>query len=219
MKMLMGLLSLALALSAQMRTIPMDPAAMKTRAVKVEKAAYKGKQAIRASDADPAVNDAGRFAYIPGPALRDGVIEIDMSGALLPTAGPGSKGFVGIAFRVDPDEPRFECYYLRPVNGRIDDQVMRNHSIQYISIPGFPWQKLREEFPWKYESYADLVPGEWNHVKVEFQGEKSKIYVNRMDQPAMIVNDMKQPVKSGGIALWVGPGTLAHFADLKVSAQ
>jgi hypothetical protein len=50
----------------------------------------------------------------------------------------------------------FECFYLRPTNGRADDQVRRNHSVQYISFRGFPWYRL--ESPEKYESYTDLVP-------------------------------------------------------------
>ena len=57
-----------------------------------------------------------------------------------------SRGFVGVAFRVAADQSRFECIYLRPTNGRVEDQVRRNHSVQYISVPGFPWPFLRKEF-------------------------------------------------------------------------
>jgi hypothetical protein len=45
----------------------------------------------------------------------------------------------------------------------------------------------------------------------------AKVYVNRAEQPTLIVNDLKQPSSSGGIALWVGQGTIAHFADLAVT--
>jgi hypothetical protein len=30
------------------------------------------------------------------------------------------------------------------------------------------------------------------------------------------VNDLKQSSVNGAVALWVGPGTIAHFADLTV---
>jgi hypothetical protein len=33
----------------------------------------------------------------------------------------------------------------------------------------------------------------------------------------LIVNGLKQPLAKGGLALWVGPGTIAHFADLKIA--
>lgn len=97
------------------------------------------------------------------------------------------------------------------------DQLQRNHSAQYISIPGFPWQKLRSETPEKYESYVDLVPGEWTTVKVHVVGTHAQLYVNRAEQPVLIVNDLKQPAVDGAIALWVGPGTIAHFTDLRVT--
>jgi hypothetical protein len=41
-----------------------------------------------------------------------------------------------------------------------NDQLQRNHSTQYMSMPGFPWDKLRSKTASKYESYVDLVPGQ-----------------------------------------------------------
>src|SRR5438128_8445754 len=46
-----------------------------------------------------------------------------------------ARGFIGIAFRVRGD--RYEYIYLRPTNGRADDQVRRNHSTQYSAHPSF----------------------------------------------------------------------------------
>ena len=90
------------------------------------------------------------------------------------------------------DAAKYECFYLRPTNGRADDQVRRNHSTQYISYPDFPWQRLRKEFPEKYESYVDLVPGEWTKVKIEVRGDKARLYVHDAPQPVLVVNDLKQ---------------------------
>jgi hypothetical protein len=44
----------------------------------------------------------------------------------------------------------------------------------------------------------------------------AKLYVNGAEQPTLIVNDLKQPLSNGGIALWVGQGAVAHFADLDI---
>jgi hypothetical protein len=57
---------------------------------------------------------------------------------------------------------RTESIYLRPTNGRADDQLRRNHSVQYDSVPDFPWFRLRKESPGVYESYTDLEAGEWS---------------------------------------------------------
>src|SRR5207248_4631499 len=139
-----------------------------------------------------------------------------LSGDTAPNAPLNLRGFVGIAFRITPDRSHFECFYLRPKNGRSEDQLQRNHSAQYISIPGFGWEKLRSESPGKYESYVDLVPGQWTKIRVVVSGDKAQLYVNGAAQLTLIVNDLKQPRSSGAIALWIGVGTIAHFANLNI---
>lgn len=173
---------------------------------------------MRVTDASPqGLGDASRFAVVPGSSLQDGTIEVDLSGDTVPNAPPNLRGFVGIAFRMNADRSRFECFYLRPQNGRAEDQLQRNHSVQYISMPGFGWQKLRSESPGGYESYVDLAPGRWTHVKIQVTGSGARLFVNGAEQPTLIVSDLKQSPASGAVALWVGPGTIAHFAELKVT--
>ena len=205
------------------RTIPLDALnEMQARNVKTERVTYKGRGALRVTDSAPAnVPDGERLVILSKTAFQDGVIEIELTGEPGANAGEGARGFVGVAFRVSPDAAKdalkYECFYLRPTNGRADDQVRRNHSVQYISFPDFPWQRLRKEFPEKYESYVDLVPGEWTKVKIEARGDKARLYVHGASQPVLVVNDLKLGHSRGQIALWVGPGTVAHFADLRVS--
>jgi hypothetical protein len=213
------LLALALSAIAAAETFSLDSVdGLKTIQVKTEAATYRGRKAVRVTDAAPAtVDDAGRLALVAESQFQDGVIELDMSGDVMPGSMQGARGFVGVVFRAAPDGSKFECFYLRPTNGRADDQVRRNHSVQYISVPGFPWQLLREKFPGKYESYVDLQAGEWTPVKVAVKGDHAQLSVNGAAQPALIVNDLKQPVSSGAVGLWVGPGTVAHFANLRVT--
>ena len=104
-----------------------------------------------------------------------------------------------------------------PTIGRADDQLRRNHSIQYISIPEYEWFRLRDETPGKYESYVDLVPGEWTKLRIEVSGVKMRLYVNGASQPALVVNDLKHGDSTGSVALWIGPGTEAYFANLRLT--
>ncbi|HKY45810.1 MAG TPA: hypothetical protein VJM50_22150, partial [Pyrinomonadaceae bacterium] len=154
--------------SIQAQTISLDsPDQLKLVNVKAETVTFKGRKALRVLDAaKPGSGDEGRLAILPKTDFQDGVIEVDLAGEPGPGAAEGARGFVGVAFRVAADQSRFECIYLRPTNGRAEDQVRRNHSVQYISVPGFPWPLLRKEFPEKYETYVDLVPGEWTRVKI-----------------------------------------------------
>ena len=126
-----------------------------------------------------------------------------------------------MAFRVGSDAARFEYFYLRPTNGRADDQVRRNHSVQYASHPDYPWQRLRKEEPEKYESYVDLEPGVWTKMRIVVSGRTAKLYVNSAAQPGLIVNDLKlgSGEAGGGIALWIGPGTVGHFANLTITPE
>jgi hypothetical protein len=87
----------------------------------------------------------------------------------------------------------------------------------YISHPEFTWFKLREENPGKYESYVDLVPGEWTKVKIEVNGEEARLYVHDDEQPCLIVNKLLQSEVSGAIGLWIAVGTEAHFRNLRIT--
>jgi hypothetical protein len=208
-----------LTLGAQTRTFRLDstPAGgLKLKGVRVEAVTYRERKALRVTEATGApVQSEDRLAVLPGTRFRDGVIEVDLTGEPGGGAIEGARGFVGVAFRVAADTSKFECFYLRPTNGRADDQVRRNHSAQYISFPAFPWQRLRKESPEKYESYVDLVPGEWTKVKIEARGEKARLYVHGSEQPTLVVNDLKLGETTGAVALWIGPGTVAHFSNLR----
>ena len=205
------------------KTIPLTALNdMQSRNVKTERVTYKGKEALRVTDAaPPTVGDGERLVILSKTEFQDGVIEVDLTGEPGANAGEGARGFVGVAFRLSPGASKeglkYESFYLRPTNGRVDDQVRRNHSTQYISFPEFPWQRLRKEFPEKYESYVDLVPGAWTKVKIEVRGKTARLYVHGSPNPALVVNDLKQGQSQGQIALWVGAGTVGHFANLRVS--
>ena len=85
----------------------------------------------------------------------NGTIEVEVAGAPQTGAFEGARGFVGIALRVQNDLKTYDAFYLRPTNGRADDQVRRNRSVQYISHPAWTWFRLRSETPEKYGSYVD----------------------------------------------------------------
>ena len=168
----------------------------------------------------PEANRQDHLALLDGVEFTNGTIEVDLAGEPGAGAAGGARGFVGVAFRVQPDRKTYDCFYLRPTNGRADDQERRNHSAQYIQHPNFPWFKLRQETPSKYESYVDIGPAEWIHVKIEVNGDKAKLFVNNHPQPALIVNDVKSGASAkGAVALWIEGSTIAHYANLKVTAN
>lgn len=185
--------------------------------VSIAQATFKGRSAIQVIANRDAAN-ATSYAVVKDTSFLNGTIEVDLAGQPAAGAGAGARGFIGVAFRIQPDG-RYEYIYLRPTNGRADDQVRRNHSTQYSAYPDFDFARLRKEAPEKYESYVDLEPGVWTKYRIEVDGTKARLYVHGAEQPCLIVNDLKLEPKAGGVALWVGPGTEGYFSNLKITAK
>jgi hypothetical protein len=220
-----GTLLLPAAVSAQAKDYPLESVeGLRFHNVNAEPAVLQGKNGLRATISEETLRRIERtqvcaqgLVWIEGLAFSNGVIEAEIAGALAPGAGGEARGFVGIAFRVQEDLATYDAFYLRPTNGRADDQERRNHSAQYISLPQWPWSRLRKETPSKYEAYVDLVPGTWTKVKIEVRGEQARLYVHANEQPTLIVKDVKSGANGrGGVALWLEPGTVAHFRNLTV---
>ena len=162
----------------------------------------------------------GQLAVVQEVEFSSGTIEVELAGAPELTAGESARGFVGIAFRIQKDLQTYDAFYLRPTNGHADDQERRNHSVQYISHPEWPWSRLRKETPSRYESYVDLVSGEWTTIRIEVDGQRARLYVHGNEQPTLVVNDVKSGADARGrVALWLEPGTVAHFRNLTVTPR
>jgi hypothetical protein len=225
------MLTLPPTLSAQARRFALESASgLRLHNVAAAPAVLDGRKGLRVTISDDAARRLQsltpdqqalfeQLAVIEGLEFAHGVIEIEISGEPAPGAGGGARGFVGIAFRLQNDMRTYDAFYLRPTNGRADDQERRNHAAQYISHPEWPWFRLRRETPSKYESYVDLQPGVWTRIRIEVRGDRARLYVHGQEQPTLIVNDVKTGASAkGSVALWIGPGTVAHFRNLTVNA-
>lgn len=209
-----------MAVLATGRSEPIDLSNARLDAVQVSvtKTTVAGKAAIRVTK-DPKLEpvDEPTFAKLAGPDFKNGIIEVKVLSRLLPNAPDLARGFIGIAFRIDPANSRFEGIYVRPTNGRAEDQLRRNRSTQYFSYPGFKFDELRKVAPGQYESYVDIGLDEWITLRIEVRDAKAKLYVNGSKQPVLVVNDLKHGANSSGaIGLWVDVGTEGFFTDLSI---
>ena len=190
------------------------PSQLEGRGVSIASATYLGKSAVRVA-ALPVTENGASYAVVKGSRFRNGSIEVEVAGKPAANAGGGARGFIGIAFRLQGD--RYEYIYLRPTNGRAEDQVRRNHSTQYAAQPDFDYDRLRKASPEKYESYVDLEPGIWTKYRIVVEGTKARLFVHGAAQPCLIVDDLKHGDGEGAVALWVGPGTEGYFTALKIT--
>jgi hypothetical protein len=149
----------------------------------------------------------GEGAYwLVGSDFNEGEIEVDLRGKNI-----RGESFVGIAFR-GVDDHKSDTVYFRPFN--FQDAERRNHSVQYISSPDFPWQKLREETPGKYEAAIDPAPEpeDWFHARIVVESRTVSVFVNASSKPALAVRELTD--RRGGM-IGLG-GTNADYANLKI---
>ena len=189
--------------------------------VKSDIATYNGRRALHMLNDDSMMSSSGpsggeSLAIVKDTDFKDGTIEVDLVGMPRQGSNSQSRGFVGIAFRIQGSGEKFENFYLRFTNGRADDQLRRNHSAQYTSFPDFSWSRLRQENPGVYESYVDIEENAWTKVKIVASGTKAKLYVNGAEQPCLIVKDLKLGDTHGRVALWTGSDTEAYFSNLHI---
>jgi len=178
---------------------------------------YRGRRAVHLVAAPERRSaDENVLAILGDADFGNGTIEARVAGAPRSDAPPDARGFIGVAFRVQTDPARYENLYLRPTNGRADDQLRRNHSVQYASEPDFPWPRLREESPGKYEAYVDLDPGSWTEMKITVSDRRAQLFVNGATQPCLIVNDLKLGAAHGRVALWAHWSTDAYFSSAAI---
>jgi hypothetical protein len=169
-----------------------DATEVRPRHVTVDAVRYAGSDALEVRLAGPYLGPhKDTFVFVPGSDFRDGTIEVDVAGSPLPDAPSGARGFVGVAFRIDVAGGTFACegFYIRPTNGRAEDQIHRNH----------------------------FVPGEWTHLRIEVSGAAAQFFVGASPQPALIVRDLKRgPDSHGSVGLYVDSGTVGHFRNLSI---
>ncbi len=200
------------------QTIKFDTAKLKPVNVSmaVEKSGSKSVLKI-IKDSTVTEVDEPTFVRVVGKDFSNGTIEVKVLSRLLANATESARGFIGVAFRINDSSSKFESIYIRPTNGRANNQLRRNRSVQYFSFPGFKFDRLRKEAPGEYESYADMALNEWIKLKIVVTGSEAKLFINDSKQPVLLVNDLKHGAKSSGaVGLWVDVGTEGYFSDLKI---
>ena len=73
------------------------------------------------------------------------------------------------------------------------------------------------EGPLALLSHANgFCAGVWTRMRIVVSGETAMLHVGNADQPALVIRDLKRGEAAGGIGLWVGPGTVGYFRNLRV---
>jgi hypothetical protein len=133
--------------------------------------------------------------------MRDGVIDVDV-------ATPASRGFFGIQFRISSDGANGEWVYLRQHKSGLPD------AMQYTPVlnTGLNWQIYNGP---GFTGAVDIPKDVWFHLRLEVTGAQAKFYVNHMDKPALVMNDLKSGIQKGQVALAVLTGA-TYFSNFEI---
>jgi hypothetical protein len=144
----------------------------------------------------------GGAAVVKDFQMRDGVVDVDVA------TTPAIRGFVGITFRIVDDGAQAEELYLRPHKSGLPD------AIQYTPVlnGGRNWQIYNGP---GFTSAVEIPKNSWFHLRLAVVGAQAKLYVNDMDKPALVMDDLKSGVQTGQLALFVLTGA-TYFSNFEV---
>lgn len=148
------------------------------------------------------------------PDTRDPVvIEAQVRARLLPDAPDYARGFIGLAWNVQPDG--FEAAYLRPSNGTsyAPPPPRDQRGVQYFAFPDAKFDRLRETDPGRYEAAADIRLDQWHHLRVSLD---TGVRVEVDGTPVLTLDHRLLPAGPGQVGLWVDIGTEGFFSGVTI---
>ncbi len=151
------------------------------------------------------------IAWIKGLTFKSGNIEFDVKGKNVL-----QQSFVGVAFH-GLNDSTFDVVYFRPFNFQSADAIRKSHSVQYISLPQYDWQILREKYPGKYENAlsSTIEPESWFHAKITVKANNIVVYVNNDIKPALTITPLTNRTV-GNIGFWAGNNSDGDFSNLTI---
>ncbi|HZE23444.1 MAG TPA: hypothetical protein VE054_05590, partial [Blattabacteriaceae bacterium] len=143
----------------------------------------------------------GGAAILKDFEMRDGVLDVDV-------ATPANRGFFGFDVRIDAEGKNYEEIYLRQHKSGLPD------AMQYTPVlnTGRNWQIYNGP---GFTGAVDIPKDVWFHLRLEVMGAQAKLYVKDMDNPALVMNDLKSGVQKGQVALYVLTGA-TYFSNFEV---
>jgi hypothetical protein len=157
-----------------------------------ERTSYLGRECVRVGTTTATLADV---------ELEDGAIELELA------VGP-ERGFHGVVWRVRDDE-NYESFFVRP------HQVGNPDAVQYTPVfnglGGF--QIYHGPGYWADTTFPI---GDWFRIRVAFAGPHAEVYVADLEEPALVVPKLKQPVEPGRVGIvagGIGNGPFIHLAE------
>lgn len=151
------------------------------------------------------------IVWLKNVQFSTGTIDLDVRGKDV-----FQQSFLGIAFH-GIDTLTYDAIYFRPFNFQSSDNLRQKHTIQYVSEPDQPWDKLRQEHPLTYENRVIPIPlaTGWFHAHIVINNDEIITYVDYSTRPSLKVKKLNSR-QNGLIGLWTF-GLKGDFANLIIN--
>jgi hypothetical protein len=143
----------------------------------------------------------GGAAVLKDFVMRDAVMDMDVTTTR-------KRGFFGVQFRVDEEGKNGEWVYLRAHKSALPD------AMQYTPI-------INQEATWQiyngpgFTGTVDIPMERWFHLRLAVAGAQASLYVEDMDHPALVIDDLKSGLQKGEVALFVSRGATC-FSEFEI---
>ncbi len=140
-------------------------------------------------------------AYLNDLEFENGIIEVDV-------VVDRVRSYPGLVFLLQSEE-NFERLYIRPHRSPFyPDAIQYTPVINRVA----GWQLYSGE---GYTAGAEIPIGEWIHLRLEVKGSQARFYMNDMDEPALVINQLEHGVSRGSIGVLSEPGDQGCFSNFR----
>ncbi len=171
------------------RAVPFDSGLWKWSATGHRIEEHLGRQSLYLRDG---------VAWVDGARFADGAIDFDM-------AFTGERGFVGGIWRVQ-DGKGYEQFYVRPHQSGNPDATQ--YTPVFNGVSG--WQLYHGE---RYSVPLVHRFNAWVHVRIVFAGAQAEVYVDDMEKPVQLIDELRRGVEPGSVGISAGQASPAHFSN------
>jgi sugar lactone lactonase YvrE len=141
-------------------------------------------------------------AFLKDVQFMNGVIEVDIAVA------ESQRSYPGINFRMQSAQD-LEQFYIRPHRAPLYPDALQYTPV-FNGIAG--WQLYNGD---GCTASAVLPANEWIHLKLEVFGKQARVYLNNVEQPALVITDLKHGISSGTIGLMGPRDKTAYFSNFR----
>jgi hypothetical protein len=160
---------------------------------------------------DSEISEVGGRTALQGTAIlqdaefRDGVIEYDLYIT-------GARSYPGVYFRLT-EENFAEHFYLRPHRAGLYPDALQYTPVvagiaewQFYNGPG-------------YTNAGVFTEGEWIPVRLEVKGTQARVFVEDLEEPALVIPYLEGGLEGGALALTGPKDGSAYFSNFRFSGD